>query len=338
MVRSCIFPLSFAISLFIGMLLGSDAASRSTSPQTSSGLSGFGSIAWKHASVTNFRLMGISTTTLQSILDARGGADNDEEESEDESESEDDDDDDLFDSFEDGEDSHFKEIGTGDQLIDAYKKTPPLTKAYLTACFAAASAGFLFSGNQFPPLLSLDWNKVLKGFQVWRPFTSFLNIGTINIWYLMSLQFVWMYMGGLERLFHNKPYDFWIMILFGMVSMIVGYPTLKLDARFLGHNLSTYLVYIWSRMHEGVDVVVLELFHTRAEILPWFMLAQTFLLEGELPWLDFFGIVFGHIYYHLKTVGLLRAPKALQQWYEKSPSAKGIRNQYKEVSSDFLPV
>jgi Derlin-2/3 len=181
----------------------------------------------------------------------------------------------------------------------------------------------------------LDWKKVLTRLQIWRPFTSFLNFGPMGLGYLMTAQFVWVYMSTLERLNHNRPYDFWIMILFGQLSMVIGYPVLKLSPRFLGHNLSTFFVYIWSRYHEGIEVNMFELFNTRAELLPWFFLAQTFLLEGEPPFLDFLGIVFGHIYHHCKTVGILRAPDSLTKWYEESEGAARIRELYKPISSDF---
>jgi hypothetical protein len=53
--------------------------------------------------------------------------------------------------------------------------------------------------------------------------------------------------------------------------------------------------------------------------------------------LDFLGIVFGHIYHHLKTVGSLRAPDSLVKWYQdsNSPTAKAMREKYKKISSDF---
>lgn len=37
---------------------------------------------------------------------------------------------------------------------------------------------------------------------------------------------------------------------------MLGFPPV-----YLGHNLSCYLVYIWSRMFEGQDVDVMGLFH-----------------------------------------------------------------------------
>jgi hypothetical protein len=52
--------------------------------------------------------------------------------------------------------------------------------------------------------------------------------------------------------------------------------------------------------------------------------------------LDFLGIVFGHVYYYLNTIGLLRAPERLKVWYKKSPNAKSIREKYEKVSGDFV--
>jgi hypothetical protein len=69
-----------------------------------------------------------------------------------------------------------------------------------------------------------------------------------------------------------------------------------------------------------------------------FLYFKNFLLEGEVPWLDFVGIFFGHLYHHLKTTGMLEAPASLKKWYRESPSAQGIRDRYKDISSDFEVV
>ena len=266
---------------------------------------------------------------------------NEEDDDDDDFDEEYDEDDDLLFDLDDMDDlemaeSDFAEDNTLDRMVDAWKKTPPLTKAYLSASFTATLFGYLFNKNEFPKILLLEWKPLLQRLQIWRIFTSFLNFGPFGLGYAMTAQFVWTYMSTLERLNHDKPYDFWIMIVFGMLSMVIGYPILKLSPRFLGHNLSTFLVYIWSRYHEGLEVNMFELFNTRAELLPWFFLAQTFLLEGELPVLDFLGIVFGHIYHHCKTVGILRAPDSLVTWYKSdSKLATRIREQYKTISSDF---
>ncbi len=229
--------------------------------------------------VSATKLPFLRSTTSLALLKTRGGADDsdyDEESSEDDFEDESDDED-LFGDFDLDEDNvdDFKEDNTMDRLIEEYHRTPPITKAYLTASFGVTALGYVLTNNEFPPILSLDWNMVFKRGQIWRPFTAFLNLGSFGlIGYPMTVHFMHQYMSFLERLAHNKPYDFWIMILFGMTSMLVGYPFMKMSPRFLGHNLSTFLVYIWSRMFEGVDVGVFDFIHIKAELLPWFLLAQ----------------------------------------------------------------
>lgn len=225
-----------------------------------------------------------SAATSRAILQCRGGDsdDDDDDESEDEyssdDESSDEDemgDDDFLDSFQEGDESDdFGDPSAVDRFIEAALKTPPFTKAYLGASIVATCFGWMFNQNQFPSILSLDWQKTFKGFQIWRPFTAFLNLGSIGIAYPLTLQFVWQYSGQMERMNHNTPYDFWIMYLFGMVAILAGLPAFKLDARLLGHNLSTYLVYVWSRSHEGLQVGIFEFVTTRAELLPWFFLLQ----------------------------------------------------------------
>ena len=281
------------------------------------------------------------------LLNIRGGAfDSDNQESDEEDSDEEDDDDAylLGDGNDDNDDdddflaeSEFAEDNTLERMLDAFIKTPPLTKAYLTCSFAATLYGYVCNKNQFPAFLSLEWKPVLRKLQLWRPFTAFFNFGPFGLSYIMTAHFVWTYMATLERLSHKAPYDFWIMMAFGQIAMVIGYPLLKLSPRFLGHNLSTFLVYIWARYHEGLEVNLFELFNTRAELLPWFFLAQTFLLEGEPPILDFLGIVFGHVYHYCKTVGILRAPPAVRQWYHDGQSALAVymRKQYKQISSDF---
>ena len=216
----------------------------------------------------------------------RGGAqvvqddddDDDEDEvdvDEDEEDEDEDDEDDLFDGQDlDSAEDEFAEENYLERTLDAWAKGPPLTKGYLTASFVATMFGFLFHKNEFPPWLLLEWKPLYTKMQLWRPFTAFLNLGPFGMGYLLTAQFVWTYMSQIERLHHANPFDFWIMILFGQVSMVIGYPIFKLSPKFLGHNISTFLVYIWSRFHEGMEVNIFELVNIKAELLPWFFLAQ----------------------------------------------------------------
>ena len=283
----------------------------------------------------------LCTNTRQSIkstcLSIRGGSDYD-------SDFEDDSDfsdfeDDLFGLDDSGDlEDDFSEQNTLSLAFQAFQRSPPVTKLFLASSFVCSLVGYLQNKNDFPSYFQLDWKSTLTKFQFWRPVTAFLNFGPLGLGWLMTAHFVWTYMSTLERLNHNQPYEFWYMIFFGCTTMVMGYTFLKISPRFLGHNLSTFLVYVWSRYHEGLEVNMFEMFNTRAEMLPWFFLAQTFLLEGEFPTLDLLGIVFGHVYHYLRSVGGIgRCPKFVKNWYEHGEDgfAVAIRGEYKKISSDF---
>ena len=235
-------------------------------------------IRWLNGVESRTKSSSLPSLLLSRITTFRGGAFDDYSSSEEEYDDSDDSDFDLdvedgmfdFDAAEDD----FGDESTLGQITEAFHKTPPLTKAYLAASFGAALLGYFTNKNDFPSMLQLEWRPTLTKFQIWRPLTAFLNFGPLGFGYLMTVQFIWTYMSTLERLNHNAPYDFWLMILFGAASMLAGYSAMGLSPRFLGHNLSTFLVYVWSRYHEGLDVNMFELFNTRAELLPWFFLAQ----------------------------------------------------------------
>ena len=57
-----------------------------------------------------------------------------------------------------------------------------------------------------------------------------------------------------------------------------------------------------------------------------------------MPIMDILGIGFGHLYVHSNTVGLLKAPKPLVNWYKKSNSkfAASFRSAYKKIATDFV--
>uniref|UniRef100_A0A7S3QJ48 Derlin n=1 Tax=Chaetoceros debilis TaxID=122233 RepID=A0A7S3QJ48_9STRA len=271
---------------------------------------------------------------VSSCLSIRGGSDSEYDSDFDFS------DDDMFgfdDLDADNLEDDFSEQSTLSLAYQAFQKSPPLTKIYLTASFLCSSVGYLQNKNEFPSYFLLDWKPILKG-QIWRPITAFFNFGPIGLGWLMTAHFVWTYMSTLERLNHSKPYEFWYMIFFGCTSMVMGYTFLNISPRFLGHNLSTFLVYVWSRYHEGLEVNMFEMFQTRAEMLPWFFLAQTFLLEGEFPILDLLGIAFGHVYHYLASIGGIgRCPNFIKEWYENGDDSvvNAIRAEYKKISSDF---
>ena len=63
---------------------------------------------------------------------------------------------------------------------------------------------------------------------------------------------------------------------------------------FLGHALSSSLVYIWSRRNPEVRLSFLGLLVFTAPYLPWVLALFSLVLHGTVPKDDIMGIVIGH--------------------------------------------
>lgn len=237
------------------------------------------------------------------------------------------------------EDSTMQELdedsNSSNQLLSSvgemWTKTPPVTQIYIGGSIILSLMVFTLNKNVWPEYLNLDWKKVLTRMELWRPFTAFLFFGPLGMNYLLTIHFVWTYMSQLEKLNFKAPEDFFVLITFGAVTLLPLYSLLGLSTKFLGHNLSTYLVYIWARLFEGTDVNVMDLFLLRAEVLPWFFCAQTFILEGEVPFADLLGIVVGHLYHYLKKRNLLTAPPVVKSFF----STDAMKLKYAKFRDDF---
>jgi Derlin-2/3 len=216
-------------------------------------------------------------------------------------------------------------------VTDMWVKTPPITQVYVGASLLLTTLVFALNKNAWPEVLNLDWRKVFTRFQIWRPFTAFLFFGPLGLNYLLTIQFVWTYMAQLEKMNYKSPEDFLIMMSFGAATLTTLYAILGLSTKFLGHNLSTFLVYIWARIFEGTDVNVMDLFLLKAEVLPWFFCAQTLVLEGEVPFADLLGIVVGHFYHYLTKRKVLKAPDFVKAWF----STESMKAKYLRFKDDF---
>lgn len=218
-------------------------------------------------------------------------------------------------------------------LTDMWVKTPPITQVYVGASIAMTLLVFVLNKNSWPEVLNLNWNSVVTRIQLWRPFTAFLFFGPFGLNYVLTIQFVWTYMAQLEKLHYNKPAEFFMLLLFGAITLMVMYSFLGLSTQFLGHNLSTFLVYIWARTFEGTDVNVMDMFMLKAELLPWFFCAQTYLLEGEIPFADLIGIVVGHLYHYifLEKKMISFVPGSVRSFFE----SESMKAKYERFKGDF---
>lgn len=139
-------------------------------------------------------------------------------------------------------------------------------------------------------------------------------------------------MATLEKLSHTEPWEFAVMMAFGASLLLAGVSLIGLNSRFLGHNLSCFLVYIWARTYEGQEVNVLEFFNIKAELLPWFFAAQTYLLEHELPIHDLLGIAIGHLFVWTRQRDILRAPSWLIEAFTSRPD---LMAKYAQMADEF---
>jgi len=271
----------------------------------------------------------------------RGGASVEDDDDDDAFEDDDDDDDEDFEDDDDDDDDAFEEDDLDEGVVDeadfegeslrarfrkAWTGTPPVTQVYVGSSLALTSFFFLMNANVWPAALHLDWKPALRG-QVWRFATAFLYYGPFGLSYLLTLHFVWTYMSTLEKLAHAEPWDFAIMLLFGAASLLL---VVRKDTHFLAHNLSSYLIYIWARTYEGQDVNVLEFFNIKAELLPWFFAAQTYLLEHQFPIHDLLGIALGWLYLWTRQNALLHAPSFFKALYSPALMAK-----YAKMADEF---
>jgi Derlin-2/3 len=66
---------------------------------------------------------------------------------------------------------------------------------------------------------------------------------------------------------------------------------------FLGHPLSSTLVYIWSRRNPDTRLSFLGLLVFTAPYLPWVLMGFSLILHGTIPKDEIMGVVIGHVWY-----------------------------------------
>jgi len=144
--------------------------------------------------------------------------------------------------------------------VGPWLATPPITKLFVGLSFLLTSIAAIVNENEWPEELHFDIEKTFEEFQIWRPLTAFLHLGPLGLNYLLTLQFVWMYMSQLEQLLLKTPAEYLVMLLFGGISLVGSYLVFDLPTKFIGHNFSAYLVYIWSKIFEGKLIIFMYVY------------------------------------------------------------------------------
>lgn len=181
---------------------------------------------------------------------------------------------------------------------EEYFQIPIITRSYTTACVLTTVAVQLDLITPFQ--LYFNPEIVIKKYQIWRLFTTFLFFGTFGFNFLFNIIFTYRYCRMLEEgSFRGRTADFLFMFVFGGTLMIIF--ALFVNLLFLGQAFTIMLVYIWSRRNPYVRMNFFGLLNFQAPYLPWVLLAFSVLL-GNAVMVDLMGIVVGHIYYFLEVV------------------------------------
>nr|CAG4648853.1 EOG090X0CFQ [Polyphemus pediculus] len=183
-------------------------------------------------------------------------------------------------------------------LRQEYMLMPPVTRAYTTMCLFTSVAVQLDVVSPFQlyfnPLL------IVQKYELWRLITPFFFFGTFNFNFLFNMIFTYRYCRMLEEgSFRGRTADFIYMFMFGCISTVIS--AWFVNLLFLGHSLTTMLVYVWARRNPYVRMNFFGLLPFRAPYLPWVLVAFSVLL-GNSVMVDILGIAIGHLYFFLEDV------------------------------------
>lgn len=227
---------------------------------------------------------------------------------------------------------HFMNSNIFQTLSQFINRTPPITLVYLLISAFITILSFMFNHNQWPQFLMFNWNDILLRGCLWKLLSGFFYLGSLDIFYPLTLQFIHQNMSQLEKLFCKSPEEFFCLICFGCASLIVLYTVLGLPMGMLGHNLGSFLLYLWSKYFEGMDVNFMDILILKSEFLPYFFCLQSLLLERQFPYGDLIGILVGYFYYLLKERGYLQSPTFLKAFFAKN---RFFSQRYAKLKDDF---
>lgn len=136
--------------------------------------------------------------------------------------------------------------------------------------------------------------------QYWRLLTTFLYFGPFSLDLLFHVYFLQRYARLLEESSGRSPAKFSWLLLYATVSLLLMSPLVSMP--FLGHPLSSTLVYIWSRRNPDTRLSFLGLLVFTAPYLPWVLMGFSLVLHGTVPKDELMGVLIGHFWYFFNDV------------------------------------
>ena len=136
--------------------------------------------------------------------------------------------------------------------------------------------------------------------QFWRLATTFLYFGPFSLDLLFHIYFLQRYSRLLEESSGRSPAHFSWLLLYATASLIAISPLVSMP--FLGHPLSSTLVYIWSRRNPDTRLRLLGVLVFTAPYLPWVLMGFSLVMHGTVPRDEIMGVVIGHVWYFFTDV------------------------------------
>ncbi len=136
--------------------------------------------------------------------------------------------------------------------------------------------------------------------QYWRLLTTFLYFGPLSLDLVFHVFFLTRYSRLLEESSGRSPAHFAWLLLYATTCLICLSPLVSMP--FLGHPLSSTLVYIWARRNPDTRLSFLGLLVFTAPYLPWVLMGFSLVVHGMIPKDEIMGVVIGHVWYYFSDI------------------------------------
>lgn len=185
-----------------------------------------------------------------------------------------------------------------DNTMKKYKAILPLTRLYITLVGISTLMGTILGDEAAQVIMGLDPIRTISGLELWRPITAASFLGPPSIGWLMSAYYLFEYGSSLERVYGTAQHCIFLLgqvALLSAYSMIFGQP-------FFGQSMITAMLHVLSRSmpHQKVKWLI---FTVPYWSLPYGLMASDVLQGGAAAALPHvLGILSGHVYYFCKFV------------------------------------
>lgn len=193
------------------------------------------------------------------------------------------------------------QVGDGDTLQNWFNSLPLVTKIFLVSNLIMG-ASLTFKWLEGASMV-LFWPMILKKFQIWRLFTSFIFAGPFSLNFAFHVYILYQNL----RKYEENPYNtgaggnsadvLWMILLSMGCLLLIAY---IFDMMILTESLLYVILYVGSRRDPNSQVNMMG-FRFKSIYLPWVYIAIRLLMGGGITE-PLLGVAVGHLYFYLVEV------------------------------------